>query len=48
MVAAGLWLISKKENQHLRVMGMGMFLIGLSPLLLWLIFLAWWVYYAEG
>ena len=48
MLGAGYWLATKPEYHQLRVVGISIFLVGLAPLALWMIFLVWWLFYAEG
>lgn len=48
MLGAGYFLVTKTERQRLRVVGISIFLVGLAPLALWMIFLVWWLFYAEG
>lgn len=48
MLGAGYFLVNKTERQRLRVVGVSVFLVGLAPLALWMIFLFWWLFYTEG
>ena len=48
MITAGYLLATKPESPYLRATGAAIILVGLAPFALWLIFMLWFLFVAEG
>ena len=48
MMTAGYLLATKPENLYLRTTGVAIILVGVAPFVLWLIFVLWFSFVAEG